>query len=117
MPAGTFNTIIDQGADWYINFTYENPNGTPINLTSYTAALQVRTSPMAKTAVLTLTTANGGIVITPLQGLVACHATSAQTEVIPYGKYSYDLEITSPYNEVTRLIQGTIQLSPETTRV
>lgn len=116
MSAGNFNTIIDQGADWYINFTYENPDGTPIILTGYTAELQVRTSPMAKTAVLTLSTANGGIVITPNQGLIECHATNAQTEVIPYGKYSYDIEITSPLNVVTRLVQGTIQLSPETTR-
>ena len=86
-------------------------------MTSYTAALQVRTSPLAKTAVLTLTTQNGGITIVPSQGLLECHATNEQTEVIPYGKYSYDVEIYSPSNIVTRLVQGTIQLSPETTRI
>lgn len=117
MTAGTYNTVIDQGADWFINFVYENPDGTPVNITNYTAALQVRTSPLAKTAVLTLTTQNGGIVITGNQGKVACHATNVQTSAMNPGRYTYDLEITEPTaGIVTRLIQGTIQVSPQVTR-
>ncbi len=117
MSAGTYNTIIDQGADWFLNIVYENPNGTPINITNYSAALQVRTSPLAKTSVLTLTTQNGGLVITGALGKIAAHATAAQTSTITNGKYAYDLEITAPIsNVVTRLIQGTIQVSPQVTR-
>lgn len=115
MPAGTYNTVIDQGADWFLNFTYENPNGTPINITGYTAALQVRTSPLAKTAVLTLTTENGGLVISGNQGRIEAHATATQTSAITNGKYAYDLEITGS-GVVTRLVQGTIQVSPQVTR-
>jgi hypothetical protein len=114
--AVTYNTVIDQGADWYINFVYENPNGTPVNVTSYTAALQIRTSPLAKTAVLTLTTQNGGIVVTGNQGKFACHATNLQTAAITNGRYAYDIEITSPLGVVTRLAQGTIEVSPQVTR-
>jgi hypothetical protein len=114
--AVTYNTTIDQGADWFINFTYENPAGTPVNLTGATAALQVRTSPLAKTAVLTLTSAaGGGIVITPLTGLIACRATATQTTAITNGRYAYDLEITQN-SIVTRLVQGTIEVSPQVTR-
>lgn len=116
--AVTYNTVIDQGADWYITFIYENPDGTPVNITNYTAALQVRTSPLAKTAVLTLTTSNGGISIIGAQGKVNCHATNVQTGAITNGKYAYDLEITSPAapNVVTRLVQGTVEVSPQVTR-
>ena len=115
--AVTYNTIIDQGADWFINFTYKNPNGTPINLTGYSAALQVRTSPLAKTAVLTLTSPSDGIIITALTGLIEVHATAAQTAAITNGKYAYDIEITAPTtNVVTRLVQGTIEVSPQVTR-
>lgn len=114
--AVTYNTTIDQGADWYINFTYENPAGTPVNLTGATAALQIRTSPLAKTAVLTLTSAvGGGITITPLTGLVACRATAVQTTAITNGRYAYDLEITQS-GIVTRLVQGTIEVTPQVTR-
>jgi hypothetical protein len=112
--AATYNTTIDQGADWYINFTYENPAGTPVNLTGATAALQVRTSPLAKTTVLSLTSGSG-ITITANTGLIACHATAAQTTTIVNGKYAYDLEITQN-SIVTRLVQGTIEVSPQVTR-
>jgi hypothetical protein len=115
--AVTYNTVIDQGADWYINFTYENPAGTPVNITSYTAALQVRTSPLAATTVLSLATGGNGIVITGATGLVAVHATAVQTGNITNGRYTYDLEITSPTSIVTRLVQGTIDVSAQTTRL
>ena len=38
------NFTIDQGADWYVNFTYytDTSQTTPVNLTGYTAALQLR---------------------------------------------------------------------------
>jgi hypothetical protein len=113
-----YNTIIDQGADWYFTITYENPDGTPINLTGYTAASQLRSLPNSPTAVLTLTTENSGIAITAVTGEVALHATADQTEVIDEGNYFYDVEIYSPANPpvVTRLVQGQIIVSAEVTR-
>ena len=116
--AVTYNTVIDQGADWYLNVTYNDPAGTPIDITGYTAALQIRTSPLARTYVLSLTDGDG-ITITGDEGLLAIHATALQTADIVNGKYSYDLEITSPATPeaiVTRLVQGTIEVSPQTTR-
>ena len=112
--ASVYNGVIDQGADWYINFTYQQPNGTPVNLTGYTAALQLRTSPLARTTVLSLTTGSG-ITITPLTGVIAVHATATQTAAIAPGKYSYDLELYSG-SYVTRLVQGTMEVSANTTR-
>lgn len=115
--AVTYNTVIDQGADWFINFTYKNPNGTPVDITGYTAALQIRTSPLAKTAVLTLTSPSDGITITGASGLLECHATAAQTAAITNGRYAYDIEITAPISGVvTRLVQGTVQVSAQVTR-
>ena len=106
---------IDQGADWFFNVTYENPAGTPVNITSYTAALQLRSLPESTTAVLSLATGSG-ITITGASGLVAVHATAAQTGGIIAGDYYYDLEITSPQGIVTRLVQGQAILNPQVTR-
>jgi len=106
---------IDQGADWFFNVTYENPAGTPVNLTSYTAALQLRSLPESTTAVLSLTTGSG-ITITGATGLVAVRATAAQTGAIIAGDYYYDLEITSPQGVVTRLVQGQALVNPQVTR-
>jgi len=116
--AVVYNVEIDQGADWYLDVNYDQPNGSPVNLTSYTAALQLRSLPEDTTAVLTLTTANGGITITGATGLVAIHATATQTRAIDDGTYYYDLEITSGASPavVTRLIQGQAVVSAEVTR-
>jgi len=181
--AVVYNVEIDQGADWYINFVYNQPaeitnisaNGTtvtftavngftagqtvsisgvlpsqynfqnvsvasatasnftvtnaatgvyisggiayaPVNLTSYTAELQIRSLPSSPDAVLTLSTANNGIAITALTGTIACHATAAQTTLIDEGTYYYDIEITSLGGIVTRVAQGQVIVSAEVTR-
>jgi hypothetical protein len=113
-----YNTIINQGADWFFTITYENPDGSPINLTGYTAASQLRSLPNSPSAVLTLTTENDGITITAGTGVVALHATAEQTGAIDEGDYVYDVEIYSPANPpvVTRLVQGQITVSAEVTR-
>ena len=110
-----YNVEIDQGADWFLNVTYEQPAGTPVNITGYTSALQLRSLPTDATAVLSLTTGSG-ITITGASGLVAVHATAAQTRAIDEGVYYYDLEITSQSGIVTRLVQGQAYVSAEVTR-
>ncbi len=113
--AVSYNVTIDQGANWDLNVEYDNPNGTPVNLTSYTAALQIRSLPESATAVLSLSTGSG-ITITGATGLVAISATATQTRAIDEGTYYYDLEITSPAGVVTRLVQGQAVVTPEVTR-
>jgi hypothetical protein len=110
-----YNVEIDQGADWFLNVTYEQPAGTPVNITGYTSALQLRSLPTDATAVLSLATGSG-ITITGSTGLVAVHATAAQTRAIDEGVYYYDLEITSQSGIVTRLVQGQAYVSAEVTR-
>lgn len=116
--AVAYNVEIDQGADWFLNVNYDNPDGTPVNLAGYSGALQLRSYPDASTAVLSLTSsAGGGITITAVSGLVAIHATAAQTRAIDEGTYYYDLEITDTFTGiVTRLIQGQAVVSAEVTR-
>jgi hypothetical protein len=110
-----YNVEIDQGADWFLNVTYEQPAGTPVNITGYTSALQLRSLPTDATAVLSLATGSG-ITITGATGLVAVHATATQTRAIDEGVYYYDLEITSQSGIVTRLVQGQAYVSAEVTR-
>ena len=123
MSAVVFNFInqysIDQGADWFATFIYQDPSGNPINMTGYTAALQIRSYPADTTAVLTLTTENGGISIDDLAGMVEVHATAEQTGLIDEGFYVYDLEVKDVLNGgiVTRLVQGQAQIDAEVTRV
>jgi len=116
MTAANNNFIIDQGADWYTTVVYKDSSGTAINLTGYTAALQIRDTYADSTTALSLTSPSGGIVITGATGTIAIHATATQTAAIAAGNYVYDLEITSAGGIITRLIQGKISLSPQVTR-
>jgi len=114
MSAAIHNLIIDQGADWKINLVYKDSAGDIIPLTSYTAALQLRTAYDAATAALSLTNGSG-ITITANQGLIAIRATATQTGALAAGDYVYDLELTVS-GEVTRLIQGRVTVRPQVTR-
>ena len=117
MTAAIYNATIDQGATWTLQVVYKNDAGTPINLTGYTAALQVRQNYYDTTALLTLTSPSGGIVITGATGTIDITMTAVQTGSLDEGFYVYDLEITSSGGIVTRLIQGQFTVSPEVTRV
>lgn len=114
MSAATTNLVIDQGATWNITFTYKNASGNPINLTGYTAALQLRTSYDASSAALSLSSGSG-IVLGGTDGTIAVTASATQTGQLTAGEYVYDLEITSS-SIVTRLVQGRITVTPQVTR-
>lgn len=116
MTAANNNFVIDQGANWFITVVYKDSAGTPINLTGYTAALQIRDTYADVTTELSLSSPSGGITITGSTGTIAITASAAQTGAIAAGAYVYDLEITSASGIVTRLIQGKISVSPQVTR-
>jgi hypothetical protein len=180
--ADNYNTIIDQGSDWFRNFLYTQPatitnavgNGTTVtytaengfsagqtvyiegimpsqynlgnvtiasrtasqftvtnaatglyiqggdalsavDITGYTASMQLRSLPNDTIAVLTLTQASG-ITIDGPSGTLAVRATAVQTAAIIAGPYYYDLEITSPAGIKTRIVQGELNVNAEVTR-
>lgn len=112
-----YNVTIDQGANWFINFIYKDTNGNPVNLTGYTAALQIREYYAATTTLLSLTSSPAaGITITAGTGTIAISATAVQTGAITAGNYVYDCEITDGTGVVTRIVQGEAYISPQVTR-
>jgi phage tail sheath gpL-like len=115
MTAGIYNTTIDQGSVWSVVLVYTDSNNTPVNLTGYTAAMQLRQNYNSTTADLTLTTANGGITIVGATGTITINATATQTGLLDPGFYVYDLELTSGSN-ISRLIQGQLTVAEQVTR-
>jgi hypothetical protein len=114
--ASVYNGTINQGSDWFLTLIYKDSSGTAINLTGYTANMQLRVNANSTTANLTLSTGSG-ITITGATGTIAIHATATQTAALLAQNYVYDLEIRSSGGIVTRLIQGTLNVSAEVTRV
>ena len=114
MTAGIYNFTIDQGAQYTTQIIWADSSGNPIDLTGYTAKMQLRLKYGAPTAALTLTTGGGGIVIDGPTGTINITATDEQTLTLEPTFYVYDLDLISG-GVITRLIQGQITARPEVT--
>jgi hypothetical protein len=115
MAAGTLNFTIEQGATFNLLLTWEI-NGTPVNITNWTARLAARVDVEDTEVILSLTTSNGGITLGGAAGTISLNQTATQTALLPAGTYVYDLELISAAAAVTRLVQGELNISPEVTR-
>ena len=110
------NFLFNQGSSFRKLFIYLDSAQEPIDLTEYSARMQLREAYASPTPVVNLTTENGGIEIEPLDGEILVRMTPAQTEAIAARDYFYDLEIESLDGKVYRVIEGRATCRPEVTR-
>lgn len=125
MPAVIYDFEIEQGITSTKMFVYKDSLGVPINLTGFTARMQMRPSIGSDQVLLDLTTENGGIVLGGVSGEVSMVFTEANTMALSRGGV-YDLELVNgpaDYDPeavdappVTRFVKGTITLSKGVTR-
>ena len=110
MAAGTYNFIMEQGATFTRQLTVKE-SGSALNLTGYSVASLMRSTHDSSTVVgtftCTISNASGGI--------ISMAMTPAVTGAIEEGMYVYDLEIRSASGTVSRLIEGTVTVTPEVT--
>lgn len=113
----TYNFTINQGTDVTVPILLTDADDQPIDLSGYSARMQLRTSVYSDTAVDTLTTENERIEIVALEGKLTLSFPNAITEEYPAQTLVYDIEIQSSQNQVTRILSGKISVSAEVTRV
>jgi len=116
MAAATYDFEIEQGATLLKPIVWKDSTGSAVNLTGYTAKMQVRKSASSDEILLELSTTNGKLTITPLTGTTTMVFSAATTAAITWSRGKYDLELTSSDGNVTRLIEGEITVSKEITR-
>jgi hypothetical protein len=114
MAAVTHDFLIEQGATKTLRFIWKDSEGVPVDLTSYTARMQLRRTVSSDTVVAELTTENGGIVLGGTDGTVDVEFSAELTAGLSKDGV-YDLELESA-GVVTRLVQGNFTLSREVTR-
>lgn len=115
MTPGILNLVCPAGSTFSKTLTY-SVSASPVNLTGWTARLQVRQKHTSTTKLLDLTTSNGGITLGGAAGTITILATATQTAALPDGVWRYDLELVSGSGAVTRLVEGTFAVTPEVTR-
>lgn len=113
---GVLNLVAYQGASFDYTLTWL-AGGTAVDLTSYSARMQVRESYDAGTAILSLTSGSG-ITLGGTAGTIYLEASAAVTAGLdgtPNKQFIYDLELENG-GVVTRLVEGNFTVNPEVTR-
>lgn len=113
--AAVFKLEVDQGTDTAIPFTlYQDDGVTELDLTGYTARMQVRQDIDSSGTLLSLTTENSGISISG--GTVTIQLAAAATTAMTVYQGQYDLELIDASSKVERIVQGPFCLNREVTR-
>jgi hypothetical protein len=110
----TVNLCLPQGQTWDNQFNYRS-DGELVNLSSYTARMQLRATAESANTAANLTTGNGGITLSS-SGAITLNLSATSTAAITAATYLYDLEVVSPGGSVRRLIEGSAVVSREITR-
>ena len=103
------NLVIDQGSTFTTSITFNDDTGNAINFSSYTGQAQMRKhfSSSNSTSFSVSLTSNG---------VVTLSLTANQTGNLVAGRYVYDLEVTDNSNQISRLIEGIVTVTPNVTR-
>jgi|tagenome__1003787_1003787.scaffolds.fasta_scaffold19467793_2 hypothetical protein len=123
MPAATMNLFIEQGASYHHEYRWDDNTNNPVDLTGYTARMQMRSAITIEATVLDMTTENDMITVGGINGIISFDLDAETTADIdwPSGRSTqligvYQLELVSPGGFVTRLLKGTVTVDPEVTR-
>jgi hypothetical protein len=111
---GQVNFLCPQGSTFSKTITYSIDN-VPVDLSGYSARLQVRPTHYSEEIITDLSSSNG-ITMGASAGTIDLFIAAQETEQFPAGNFVYDLELESSGGIVSRIIEGTFIVTPEVTR-
>lgn len=111
------NLYLDAGSDFEVIITIKQSNGVVMNLTGYTAASQMRKSHDSSVYYNFEATIP---VETSTQGKIKLRMPASQSELIPHGRWLYDVEVTLTQDDVIvvrkRVVEGIVEVTPQITQ-
>lgn len=114
MNPGRYNLTVYQGTTFDLKPVWKI-GGVPVDLTGYTADMQVRYA-TDTSIIVELSTANGRITIDAAYGRVNLHISATDTAALPAGVYQYDLNLTNTNDStVYKILQGAFVVSASVT--
>jgi hypothetical protein len=121
MAAGIYNFTIEQGTTVVKQFTYKDANAAVVDLSGYDVRMQIRDTVASSTIIDTFTTSSGMSILasaaSTASGTIQLRIEAASSSLYTFSTAVYDIEIEETGSStVTRLLQGSIKLSPEVTR-
>jgi hypothetical protein len=106
------NLYVDAGSTYSNIISVTASNGSPLDLTGYTVASQLRKSYQSSTSY-----SFNASVHDAANGKIRLQLTPSQSEAIPAGRWLYDVEITSPIGTKTRVVEGIVTVTPQITQI
>jgi hypothetical protein len=118
MTVATYNFTIEQGATYLQSFVWKDPNGVGIDMTGILARFELRTAYGGSILLKLDSDTVGGITIqdqgtSPGEFQIRVEADVTHTLEFVNGVYDLELVASGFPASVTRLLQGTVHLSPE----
>jgi hypothetical protein len=118
MEPAKIDLTIYQGSTFSQEFQWKvGSPPTPVDLTGYSARMHIRQKINSPDPIIALTTENGRIVFKDrTNGIFSLEISATDTALLNFRSAVYDLEMVSPSGFVQRLMEGSVELSPEVTR-
>lgn len=119
MPAAKLDITFEQGATFELHVDYQQSNGDPVDLTGWSARMQVREGYESESPLLSLTDGDGitlGGTAGTIDVLVDDETTAGLPTGVPAAHCVWDLELENPSGRVTRLAGGEALVTPEVSR-
>lgn len=111
--ATTFDIHVDQGSDVRVPIAFID-DFSELDLTGFSARMELRPSASSKKVVDRLTTEDSRISIE--KETLTLFWPHEITESLSAGRYVYDLELVSAGGEVSRVLSGRVQVCKEVTQ-
>jgi hypothetical protein len=118
MFAQSVNFDIDPASNTGFELDWIDPStNLPIDLTGYTAKMQIRSRPGSEIVLLELSTDNGKITLGDTLGTITILFLPEDTNVIDWSNGFYDLYVTrTADNTKTCIARGFVTVSPQITQ-
>lgn len=116
MAAVKVDLVIEKGATYKKDFIWKDKTMTPINITGYTARMQIRKSYHSDSFEIELTTENSGIVIDGPTGKVSLYISNTGTSALSFSDGVYDLELIDVSADVIKFLRGSVSVIEEVTK-
>ncbi len=111
----TFNSINSINYNEYVSGGILEYN-KPIDLTGYTAKMQIREKIESSTIIKELSTENNKIVIDTVNNTISINISANETAALNFTSAVYSLELTNAVGVVKPLVAGSVSLIKEVTR-
>ena len=112
--ADTYDFEVDQGSTHSFTLTYQDANGSGIDLSAHTITMDVRVGFKDSTKAFTLSNGSGIDMTNAATGIIVVTISATQSGALNDDVYRYDIEADLA-GVVTRLVQGEITVSREVT--